>query len=303
MESTNKSFEQKSSQAGLLQRRPITSCLECYRRKQRCNRRQPCNQCTLRKIPDQCIFSVEKDLLKGTSRKRYVLGRKPHPDGWMPNQTALPNSRAAGIENGLSMVSSDNTQFQLRNRQSDDTASPTRSRSPSDPRYLSRNSYCGLLEQIPSTNVVQALLTFFFKDLYWGAMAVDENRVLSMYEKWRMMRPADHLKKSEDRMQRELQCFAALLFQMLAQALYALPLDHVAAITLGLANQEDIDQLSETYHMNGNWLVQLIGRYQPTLCSVEHDLLAFCWLKNTGRYSEAWYRLGAAVRYCNGPNF
>ncbi|KEF61838.1 uncharacterized protein A1O9_03409 [Exophiala aquamarina CBS 119918] len=285
---------QPASQPMLSQRRPVTSCLECYRRKQKCNRRRPCNQCTFRKIPEQCIFRADKAPPNGVNQARSARGLKPHLEEEPPNVNAVPTTKGTHLHSGyLADVGAANP-LQLRNGVEDQMIHQTYSIL--DPQSNVQHVYCGLLGQIPPANITQELLKFFFEDLYWGAMTVDENRVLSMYEKWRMVPPEHRLRQCENRLQRELQCFTALLFQMLAQALYALPLNHVAAITLGLANQEDLDRLSETYHINGNRLVQLIGRHQPTMCSVEHDLLAFCWLKNAGRYSEAWYRLGGAVR-------
>lgn len=286
----------QSSQAKPPHRRPITSCLECYRRKQRCNRRQPCDQCMFRKIPEQCVFSSDIAPMKGISQKRHVLGPKARVEGQLVDHTSSSAKTAGDVQADTSTNSSADAHFQVRNGWDNQLFPPACL--PSDPRSTLQNVYCGLVEQLPSVDIAQQLLDFFFKDLYWGAMTVDENHFFSMYHKWQTICPSDHLRGCEDGLQRELQCFPALLFQMLAQALYALPLQHVAASRLGLANQEASDRLSEAYHINGNRLVQLLGRHQPTLCSVENDLLAFCWLKNAGRYSEAWYRLGGAVRYC-----
>jgi hypothetical protein len=224
--------------------------------------------------------------MKGMAQKRHTLGPKARVQGQLTGQTAISTMMTPDCQADHSTISSADTHFQVRNGW-DNQAFP-QAHFPSDPRRSLQDAYCGLLDQLPPVEIAQPLLDFFFKDLYWGAMTIDENHFFGMYQKWRMVCPSDLLKGCEDGLQRELQCFPVLLFQMLAQALYALPLQHVVASRLGLANQGESDRLSEAYHVNGNQLVQMLGRHQPTLCSVEHDLLAFCWLKNAGRYSEAW---------------
>ncbi|KIX07829.1 uncharacterized protein Z518_02483 [Rhinocladiella mackenziei CBS 650.93] len=107
---------------------------------------------------------------------------------------------------------------------------------------------------------------------------------------------AEYVNGSTDNVQREMLYFPALLFQVLAQILQALSPQHAAAETLGISNYADCDRLSQSFYLIGNKLVSMLGRHHPTLCSIEHDLVSSCWLKNSGRGSEAWYRLGSAVR-------
>ncbi|PTB35693.1 hypothetical protein M441DRAFT_292479 [Trichoderma asperellum CBS 433.97] len=45
-------------QQALKRKRVVTSCSECYRRKQRCDRKSPCNNCLARNIPNKCIFNT-----------------------------------------------------------------------------------------------------------------------------------------------------------------------------------------------------------------------------------------------------
>jgi hypothetical protein len=37
-------------------KRPAYSCVECRRRKVRCDREQPCNQCTAQNVADSCTY-------------------------------------------------------------------------------------------------------------------------------------------------------------------------------------------------------------------------------------------------------
>lgn len=48
----------KSSQEAIAQPEALlrSACTECHRRKQKCNRQWPCNNCQKRKVADQCRF-------------------------------------------------------------------------------------------------------------------------------------------------------------------------------------------------------------------------------------------------------
>jgi hypothetical protein len=141
-----------------------------------------------------------------------------------------------------------------------------------------------------------ALLELFFGELYWTFTAVDENQFLNAYHHWRSTPATDYdPENTPDRSQRERQCFPALLFQVLAQALQGLSSQYRAAAALGLKTDADCDHLSQTFHQTGNQLAYLLGRHGPTVCSVEHELVSACWLKNAGQGTEMWYRLGRAV--------
>lgn len=38
--------------------RDLLSCTECHRRKQKCNRLLPCNDCTQRGVPQKCEYKA-----------------------------------------------------------------------------------------------------------------------------------------------------------------------------------------------------------------------------------------------------
>ncbi|KAK9234817.1 fungal-specific transcription factor domain-containing protein [Lipomyces kononenkoae] len=42
-------------------KRTVISCNECHRRKQKCNRQQPCNQCIGRKVENLCVYTTPVD--------------------------------------------------------------------------------------------------------------------------------------------------------------------------------------------------------------------------------------------------
>src|SRR4051812_16835451 len=70
--------------------RPTRACLECTRRKQKCDRSKPCRACVVRGAEDHCVY--ENESRSGTPIVR--LGRTPGADSTRPNSfgPAVPDS-------------------------------------------------------------------------------------------------------------------------------------------------------------------------------------------------------------------
>ena len=66
-----------------------SACTECHRRKQKCNRQWPCNNCQKRKVADQCRFKDDSKATSGddawaasldVKRKRDMQGEEGDSD-------------------------------------------------------------------------------------------------------------------------------------------------------------------------------------------------------------------------------
>ncbi|KAK9365312.1 fungal-specific transcription factor domain-containing protein [Lipomyces kononenkoae] len=55
------------AQQSTRRKRIVISCNECHRRKQKCNRQQPCNQCIGRKVENLCVYTTRIDSAKATA--------------------------------------------------------------------------------------------------------------------------------------------------------------------------------------------------------------------------------------------
>ncbi|KAK9239668.1 hypothetical protein V1525DRAFT_397274 [Lipomyces kononenkoae] len=65
----------------------VVSCTECHRRKQKCDRESPCNQCILRKAEDLCHYANEnrtKQLTNYPSRSSVTVPPLPQPTSRNP---------------------------------------------------------------------------------------------------------------------------------------------------------------------------------------------------------------------------
>ena len=299
---TTRAHHSSAKRAKPVQRRPVTSCLECYRRKQRCNRRQPCNHCCFRKVPEKCIFSTNPIPLDSSFSHQHT--NVSYTDNIVEESSfrgTIPASSNV-VDQADSSTSWSNTSLDQTPRieaQQTNSVDETTTQSSASPTRQSGlvHSYTELLSYLPPIDTVKKLLDYFFHDLYWGAMAIDKNHFQNLHDCWRAIPISNHFEGCDDLYAQEMRCFPALIFQMLAQALHAISPQHTAAIDLGLRDSSACDRQSEAFHIKGNEIVHLLGRHNPTVCSIEHDVLAFCWLKNAGRLSEAWWQLGGAIRY------
>lgn len=284
-------------------RRPITSCIECYRRKLKCNRVRPCNQCCARNVPEKCHFQGDKPsaaatpLVNQTSTDPQVQQIEPNLDEASPIQLSLVNRAGFAATPGGSA---------LDHLGGVDFYGPSGFQSPaySSEQQRSRerrDQYLRLVARLPSPDIVHALLNLSVRDVYWAIIAVDEHRLRSLYSEWRSKSPEEHIQGQLDNsvatiMRGQLIHFPALLFQILAQILHHLSPQHPAATKLKLKDYNDCNRLSQTYYLAGSNIISILGRQYPTLCSVEADLTSCVWLKNSGRGAEAWHRLANAIR-------
>lgn len=284
-------------------RRPITSCLECYRRKLKCSRVRPCNQCCARNVPEKCHFHGDRP-----SAARTPLANQPSANPASHHvqsdlEEASPIQLSLVNRAGFAATPGGSSFDQLGGV---DFYGPSNFSSPSQDLARQRirdrrDEYLRLVARLPPPDIVHALLDFSIRDVYWAIVAIDEHRLKIMYSEWCSKPPEEHIQGQHENgvptiMQGELIHFPALLFQILAKILHHLSPQHPAATDLGLKEYTDCTRLSETYYLVGSRIITILGREYPTLCSVEADLTSCFWLKDSGRGAEAWHRLANAIR-------
>ncbi|EXJ85238.1 hypothetical protein A1O3_05913 [Capronia epimyces CBS 606.96] len=281
-------------------RRPITSCLECYRRKQKCNRSRPCNHCRARKVPEKCCY-LSSDTPWPNTPPAHADLVAPVPvheleDGSnVDEDTPLPPSLVDRAGYSSTPGSSTFVRLESENLDSDLRPPSLSIESSSIPHQGRRRAYLRLVARLPPPDIVHALLEFLFLDVYWTIMVIDEHQVKNSYLQWLAVPVEEHLRARPGERQREMLYFPALLFQVLAQILHHISPSHPAVKTMGLNDNAECLHLSRTFYLIGCKLISILGRHHPTLCSVEHDLISCSWLKDSSRGAEAWRRLGSAV--------
>ena len=271
-------------------RRPITSCLECYRRKQKCNRLQPCDQCYARKIPSKCFFTHDATSTGAQSADADLEKIKSVDDVVGPAPSSLIDQ--AGYS--ASPHSTTFLRLQSKNVTQEDVSSPHKE--PPVAHQKRRAAYLQILARLPPPAVIDELLDYLFRDVHLTIMVLDEHCLRNLIGEWRSTPVEQYIGARPKSPESGLRYVPALLFQVLAQILYYLPPQHPAAKALNVINYADRARLSATYYLLGNKTKDILGRQSPTLCSVEYELISAIWLKDSSRGSEAWNRLSDAVR-------
>ncbi|KAE9374897.1 hypothetical protein N431DRAFT_465121 [Stipitochalara longipes BDJ] len=276
-------------------RRPITSCLECYRRKQKCNRVRPCNQCCTRNVPEKCCFISDLVVTGSPSANAHMSAPLEAEEDDSSNAEATLSSPSLASQAGYSASPGSSTFMRLKSKNLFQ-GGPSLPTSSSISHQRLKVSYLRITAQLPSPDIIDTLLEHLFRNVYWTFMVIDENHLQNLLHQWLATPTEEYIAASPNSFQAELLYFPTLLFPLLAQILHNLSPQHPAAKALKLGDYNDCDRLSQTYYLLGSKLVALIGRQHPTLCLVEHEIVSGAWLKDSSRGREAWQRLGNAIR-------
>ncbi|RAH58515.1 trascription factor [Aspergillus piperis CBS 112811] len=71
-------------------KRRVTTCVPCYTKKQRCNRQYPCNYCTRRRPPEECVYQSTIAEPSNNSPRESIRGLEPRE----PASIELPEGLA-----------------------------------------------------------------------------------------------------------------------------------------------------------------------------------------------------------------
>ncbi|KAJ4857212.1 fungal specific transcription factor domain-containing protein [Trichoderma breve] len=243
-------------------KRLVTSCSECYRRKQRCNRKNPCNNCLARNIPNKCMFSTSPQHTPARVQQLPVstVSTIQVSTGTAQSSGIGGESTQDSVDLGYSLVSGD-------------------------------NSFVGL-QELPSRSVIEALVDFFFDEVNWHYFILERLYFNDIFSRWppkERTEPVKYLKSTQLSM--ELRYFPSLLFQVIALAVQFLPPDWDVLPEPSLRGLAS----SRTYSDLGDELLYFLRRPGLALAAVQADFLRSSWLKNYGRGVESWHAVGNSI--------
>ncbi|KAH7367812.1 hypothetical protein B0T11DRAFT_316172, partial [Plectosphaerella cucumerina] len=290
-----------SSHVQLLDRRKrqTISCTECHRRKQKCDRQQPCFHCTRRGKSEVCFYEhaayevvwyepipTELGTIEDTptldSLADATPGSEASIDQGMLRRLGYSGSGSTGtlqIASRLEELNCESTTL-ARGRVDDDAAS----------------QYIGLIRELPSRKHVDILVRSFFANVAWQYDVVDEAMFRDELHLWsHVSYPA--LKQGPDYLPIGTRYFPALLFQVLALALLCQPAQYDDALEdLKYAPGIDFHDLAADYSTAGHRLMCLLGSRTMPLSKVQAGLLKACFEKSIGSVIESWHTLGSTIR-------
>ncbi|RKL00315.1 hypothetical protein BFJ71_g5803 [Fusarium oxysporum] len=275
-------------------KRSVISCRECQRRKQKCDRRQPCAHCMKRGKADVCLYDLDANRAPSTflpvelqdQSMNGVLQACPEPippaSGVVPDEFKPLGygDNTKGTPGVLrSLGESANLLHQVPPR---DCPAPS--------------EYMSIIRELPSPRHIDILVQDFFKNVAWHYDIVDEATFINQLAQWGRL-THNQFKGGPDALPATLRSFPALLFQVLAQALLFQPAQYNESLNdLKYAVDMELSDRAAEYSDAGRRLASSFRKSEPTLTGVQAELMRACFEKTTGAVIEAWHTLGTAIR-------
>ncbi|OQE19204.1 hypothetical protein PENFLA_c019G07943 [Penicillium flavigenum] len=264
-------------------KRTMTSCLECYRRKQ--------------KVP-ALHFSREDFSRLTMPQSSETWGQQSRVPRDQSENVPTQDDQAGGHSGpgnlGYSLVPGSNSFMGLQQvLGNEEFQSMTAAQSNASIPILSRINAETLVSNLPPRPVIQSLVNLFFVEVNSHYFILERFYFEDLFSRWPLgeeTEPVSYL--SREQLFTELRYFSAVLFQLIALTLQSLPPD---ALDLAQLSANDL-AAPQTYSDLGDELLSVLGRPGVALAAVQADFVRSSCLKNYGRGTESWHALGHAIR-------
>ncbi|KAL4745606.1 hypothetical protein BDW72DRAFT_186415 [Aspergillus terricola var. indicus] len=287
-------------------KRRVTTCAPCYTRKQKCNRQYPCNHCTRRRRPEECLYSPSPaELLssrtqppRNEAQDRLLRTAQPSSNQADPHEPGGPRSivpdearrhsnspRSALAQSfGYFEDSSCNTMALLR-RWDVESHGDSHSNETGVSTYLYQRIDRDL-GRIPQRQVLDFLLQYFIYELNWMKQVIHAPSFLAEYQLW--------WTKNQPLPVRDVE-FAVLILRVSVYAAHFLPSTSHTVESIGGVSLADI---RNTCSDVGDSLAQacLSLDWKGSLVRVQHTLFLALKFSCEGRTDRFWEGLAASSR-------
>jgi hypothetical protein len=272
-------------------RRVVISCLDCHKRKQRCDRKLPCTNCVSRGKQASCRYET------GTPLSRDQPGRKG--SGQLSSADRSPSDggninpipiKPADFGYSNSAPGAASTLGFLKKIESVGATALSQVQAANDEgeHYGSRERYKSLVRHLPARTFVERLVNIYFSDFNWMYFALDEAEFHEHLEQWYQL-PFHLLSNAGPQgIEPVLRSFPALLFQVLGTSLLALTDENEEHfVSLKYAGSMTFEDLAMEYSETGVAILSLLGKRQMTVTTVLAGWVRAAFLKYTGQVTEA----------------
>ncbi|KAI0143396.1 hypothetical protein BJ166DRAFT_540115 [Pestalotiopsis sp. NC0098] len=288
-------------------RRVVISCLDCHKRKQKCDRKLPCTNCVSRGKQSSCRYETGAPISKdGQERK----SSQPGDDASPPLDVNTNNSseshipiKAADFGYSNSSGNGASTLGFLKKIEGAGSGEPLSSvggvgePAPEGEHFGSRERYKSLVRHLPARTFVEQLVDIYLQQFNWMYYAIHEAEFMEQLEMWYQL-PFHLLSNAGPQgIDPTLRSFPALLFQVLATSLLAVSDENdVRFVSLKYAGNMTFEDLALEYSETGVAILSLLGKRQMTVPTVLAGWVRAAFLKYTGQVTEAWHQVGTAIR-------
>jgi hypothetical protein len=219
--------------------RPITSCSECTRRKQKCDRSVPCQRCVDRGAESKCSYDQPSQTTVSPAKRRKLHSSSPRPG----NGIRISPRRNEGLSEQIGYSHGGPNALSVLEQLLNDAEGQLHATEPIIPGLHTSKQveFWKAIDNLPSAPVVQALVQSFFSEANWYFAVLDQCFFDALLVQW----TACHLSKDRaGSLSLTLSHFPPLLFQVLALALQFLPAGHPCEGGLGVVQHKDRDAMS-----------------------------------------------------------
>ncbi|KAK7920870.1 fungal specific transcription factor domain-containing protein [Apiospora marii] len=277
-------------------RRIVISCTECHRRKQKCDRKLPCTNCTSRGKESSCRYETGTPLAKDQDRNKTANGNHINtgPEQGSPAEN-MP-MKAADFGYAQSGASTLGFLQKIEGASGQPLTGITTETQEAD-HFASRERYKSLIRHLPARMFVEQLISIYFKEFNTMYYALDEVVFNEQVTAWYNL-PYNVLSTAGPQaIEPALRSLPALVFQVLATALLAIPTEADETFSsLKYAGNMTFEDIAIEYSETGMALLSLLGKRQMTMSTVLAGWMRAGFLKYTGQVTEAWHQVGTAVR-------
>ncbi|KAJ6151654.1 hypothetical protein N7470_007251 [Penicillium chermesinum] len=179
-------------------KRRVRTCYPCYTRKQKCNREYPCNHCTRRRRPEECVYSAPpaEKAFQDTFRSEGAIDEAPGPF----LEHARPSSKTSGLHDGQCYWSSHCSQHSTIAKSFgyfEDSNSNTMAllrgvgflplgseMDLNDPSPSMWEPIQQELSRMPPRKIIDFLVQYFVYELNWMKQVVHAPSFLTQYQQW-----------------------------------------------------------------------------------------------------------------------
>ncbi|KAK8086745.1 fungal specific transcription factor domain-containing protein [Apiospora phragmitis] len=277
-------------------RRIVISCTECHRRKQKCDRKLPCTNCTSRGKESSCRYETGTPLTKDQDRNKTSNGHHINniPEQGSPAENMPMKAADFGYaQNGASTLGF----LQKIEGASGQPLTSIATEAQEGDHFASRERYKSLIRHLPARMFVEQLISIYFKEFNTMYYALDEVVFNEQVTAWYNL-PYNVLSTAGPQaIEPSLRSLPALVFQVLATALLAIPTEADETFSsLKYAGNMTFEDIAIEYSETGMALLSLLGKRQMTMATVLAGWMRAGFLKYTGQVTEAWHQVGTAVR-------
>ncbi|RGP81340.1 fungal specific transcription factor [Fusarium longipes] len=252
------------------------ACFECARRKQKCNRVWPCNNCQKRNVANKCQFKPIAPQVSSRSKKRDA---KPEVNEESEDVTDVDEPGAEELE--ALGYSSQHFFSKINHHAKEERPLPRHFRVKPDLCPQLRHA----LDILPPRPYIDSLVKNFVENVNFHYYIIYPATFLADYQDWWSDRSAG---KPLD-----LQWTCLLLMICACSTQYlSSELQRKYELELG----ETAQKLTERYHRTSCELYSAVPSGQSQLLGVQQLLHSCYWYKSEARFTECWHVLGHAIR-------